>query len=645
MSSIQLFILALTLGADTSPPQINPFPRAVLRESLVEWNFDGAETEGWMAEHNCTLTAEDGLLKVKTTDTDPYMHLRVDHAGGEMLLEIRARSTNSGPGQIYWITRESPRRGDDKVQPFHIEHDGQWHEYSVPFAVRGHLTDVRIDPGFTAGQFDIDWIRLVRQRRHPLAIETVEVEPDRVRFVVRNQGPTDQEFSALGENRSVAADATLTVDHPIRRNKPLERVSVELEAADLPSVARTVFLFNADVESDWITRPLGDYFLDVASDGSSGRIRRQDRLVAVIAPLVHDRGVVPALSPVEGSGPLRFEGQGISLSISTSDNEFTVAISSDRPLEGPVIRVLGGLEQGLLAGLEYLGKGERSSTRLDIETDDYLRCAPDPVKVTMPLMAFVTDRASVSMTWSDMTLQPKFATPNFFDATEDHRMALAGRNVETTIRVDQQPLEEAILWAVKKKGLPPVPEPPRSRDEQWELCMTALNGPLKTKDGWGHCVESRWQRQPYADMASTIWRITGQLPKLPEIVPGGSHIRNDAAYFLSDRVFEWQEHRRQVVEQFLQQQKDDGSFRYTGKYARGHFEDTASGVCARPAATLLEHARVTGDQDVLAAAVKTLEYTRRFRTPRGAQVWEIPCTRPTCWPRHTWSGPMCEVMN
>ena len=628
MSSIQLVLLALALGADTPPSPINPFPSAVLLESLGEWNFDGPDSEGWVAEHNCALTTADGLLKVKATDVDPYMHLRVDHPGGELLLEIRARSTNSGPGQIYWITQESPRRGDDKVQPFPLDHDGEWHEYSVPFVVRGHLTDVRIDPGHTAGEFDIDWIRLIRQRRHPLAIQAVEVERDRVRFVVQNQGSTDQTFSAQGEEYSVAADATLRVDRPIRRQKPLEMVSVELKAADLPAVARTVFLFHPEVEGDWITRPLGEFSLDVAADGSSGRIRSKEQVVAVIAPLLHDKGTVPALSVVEGSQPLRFEGEGISLSITTSENEFTVAVSADRPVEGPVIRVLGGLEQGLLAGLEYLGKGERSSTKLDLETDDYLRFAPDPIKMTMPLMAFVTDRVSVSMTWSDMTLEPKFATPNFFDATDDHRMALAGQKIETTIRVDQEPLEEAILWAVKKKGLPPVPEPPRSRDEQWALCLAALNGPLKTEEGWGHCVESRWQRRPYADMASTLWRMTGQLPNLPEIVPGGSHIRNDAIYFLTDRVFEWKEHRWRLVKGLLDQQKDDGSFRYDGKYARGHFEDTASGVCGRPAATFLEYARVTGDQDVLAAAVKTLDYAKRFRTPRGAQVWEIPLHTP-----------------
>ena len=41
-----------------------------------------------------------------------------------------------------------------------------------------------------------------------------------------------------------------------------------------------------------------------------------------------------------------------------------------------------------------------------------------------------------------MSNQPVFATPNFFDGTADHRMALRGRHVASTIRVSRQPLEE-----------------------------------------------------------------------------------------------------------------------------------------------------------------------------------------------------------
>ncbi len=177
-----------------------------------------------------------------------------------------------------------------------------------------------------------------------------------------------------------------------------------------------------------------------------------------------------------------------------------------------MVRALGALDQGLLAGVEYLGRGEKSSSTLDIETDEHLRYAPDPLKVTMPLMAFVTDRGSIAMTWNDMSLQPTFASPNFFDGQSDHRMALRGTRIEATLRVDRGPLEEAIRWAAGRRGLPPLPPPPRTRSQQWDLCTRALNGPLKSAAGWGHCVEAHFTRHPYCDEASTVWRLTGQAP-------------------------------------------------------------------------------------------------------------------------------------
>ena len=51
--------------------------------------------------------------------------------------------------------------------------------------------------------------------------------------------------------------------------------------------------------------------------------------------------------------------------------------------------------------------------------------------------------------------------------------------------------------------------------------------------------------------------------------------------------------------------------------AGGHFENTASGVCAKPCATLLEHARLTGDADSLAAGIRLLWGTANlFSHPR-----------------------------
>ncbi len=111
-------------------------------------------------------------------------------------------------------------------------------------------------------------------------------------------------------------------------------------------------------------------------------------------------------------------------------------------------------------------------------------------------MSLVTDRAALAMTWSDTALQPRYATPNFFDGGADHRMALAGTKISATVLVDRTTVESTILWAVKRLGLPPLPSPPRTRDAQWELCLKALAGPLKTADGWGHCAEPHWGRAP-----------------------------------------------------------------------------------------------------------------------------------------------------
>jgi hypothetical protein len=277
-----------------------------------------------------------------------------------------------------------------------------------------------------------------------------------------------------------------------------------------------------------------------------------------------------------------------------------------------------------------LAAGEHSSSTLDIETEEHIRFAPDPMKVTMPLMAFVTGTASTAMTWRDMSLHPIFATPNFLDGPDGHRASLRGTNMECTVLVrPPAPLEETILWAVQKHGMPPLPTPPRSRQEERNLCLATLSGPpLRTAQGWGHCAEASWTRQPYADQASTLWRLTGQAPDLPRLAPGGAHIVNDSIYFLTGRAEEWLKMKAAGAAAIIAEQKPDGSFRYDGKYRRGHFEDTASGYCAARAVQLLEHARLTGNTPSLQAGVKALEFMKHFRDPRGAQTWECPLHTP-----------------
>ena len=632
MSLLAPLVLALLSSATDAEQQINPYPRAPLPEKTVaQWKFDQG-ADGWVAEHDCSLSAEGGVLKIRSTGSDPFFHRAVNLPGGEVVLSMRARGRTGGHGSVFWTTDASPGRGEDQARHFPLTHDGQWREYRAGFNAPGTIRDLRLDPGAAPGQFEIEWIRLVKQERHPLGIERVETAKHQVRFTVKNYEAEQIEFAAGGRTYTAPGHSAVVVERPVAGSNPLEAVSVTIQAKNpgrpLPLLSRTVFLYHPDVQGDWIALPLDKFSLEVARDGSMARIVRGGQPVAVLAPLIHWDGEVPALKPAEHGTALRLQGDGVTVAISTAGNEVSVAITSARRCEGPVVRVLGGLEGGVFAGVEYLGKHDASSSRLDVENEQHLRFAPEPLKVTFPFMSLVTDRAAVAMSWSDAELQPVYATPNFFDATADHRMALRGTKIDATILVDRIPVEETIAWVVKKRGLPPLPPEPRSRQQQWELCLKALNGPLKTAEGWGHCAEPNWPRGPMSDMASTIWRLTGKIPEMPRLVPGGAHVHNGSIYFVTGRAGQWLDYQRRHAEGLLQQQQPDGSFRYDGRFRRGHFENTANGVCARPAADLLDYARLTGDKKALEAGLRTLDYMKRFDVPRGAQVWEIPLHTP-----------------
>jgi hypothetical protein len=369
--------------------------------------------------------------------------------------------------------------------------------------------------------------------------------------------------------------------------------------------------------------------LRAAIDGSGAEILSGDKVVAIMNPLVQIEHHVPKLVQAESAESIAFMGQGTKVSLRLKDSEISARIESRQRAEGPVVRVLGTLEQGLFAGLEYLGKQEQSSSTLDIDTPEHIRFAPDLLKITMPLMACVTDRGAVAMTWDDMTVQSVFAVPNFFDGSDDHRMSLKANKIEAAIRVcNDKSLEESILWAVERWGLPELPPRPRNSQQQKELCLQAFGGPLKGPGGWGHCVEDRWPREPFADHASTIWRLSGKIPELSEIVPGGAHIPNIAIYFVTGRTEQWLNEQNARIHQLINDQHSDGSFHYSGKYQRGHFEDTASGYCAEKAFRLLDYARITGDEQALESGLRTLKYMKRFRTPRGAQTWELSLHTP-----------------
>jgi hypothetical protein len=280
------------------------------------------------------------------------------------------------------------------VAHFPLQHDGQWHETAVELLAPGRLTDLRIDPGAAPGEFDVDWIRLIRRRPHPLAIERVERADAPVSFELKNLGAEPLQFSAAGQTYTIGGGAHLINSRSATPGlSHLPRLQARTSAGHDPSLLQsgTSRLDRAGGRFHPAPRQL-------VADRSSGQ------LAAIIGPLVHAREAARL-------GRRHYLcSSGRESHVISCRHGISVSIDSQQTCEGPVVRAIGDLEQGLFAGLEYLGKGEKSSSKLDIETAEHLRFAPDPLKVTMPLMTFVTERVSAAMTWKDMQLS-RSATP------------------------------------------------------------------------------------------------------------------------------------------------------------------------------------------------------------------------------------------
>ena len=111
----------LALAADDLP---NPYPREQLvGEQLHRWDFDDG-TEGWRALHDCSILANDGVLKIRSTGGDPYLISSVRVPGTEFVVRIRMKVDSDGSGEFFWTSTKHPGTGAERRVGFKIIHDG-----------------------------------------------------------------------------------------------------------------------------------------------------------------------------------------------------------------------------------------------------------------------------------------------------------------------------------------------------------------------------------------------------------------------------------------------------------------------------------------------------------------------------------------
>jgi hypothetical protein len=624
MMSAMRSLTALVVLAAAAAAQERPFPRALLGDALVQrWDF-AAGDEGWRAAHDAKIEAVDGELRVVTTGEDPYLRGPRLDTSGDFVVRIRARFDVGGDGQVFFTTRNAAHEAEERSARFAFPR-GSWAEVDCALGTVEGLTGLRLDPGAGPGVVAIDWIELRDRPRHPLDLEGLRPGPDGLVAAVHNHG--DREIAGI------AAGATVerAVDAPAP-DGPFATVELRIDAGDLPPLRHLAHPLDAEAPPPQLRLGQGELQLALAADGRGAFVTRGRRLSAALYPLVARDGQALGFDrvDVDADRARLSRTDGVEVELRLGADEIQVRIRAPGPVEGPIVRTPGPQRRALFAGLEFLSAGEASSSNADIETEARWRFAPDPAMVTFPLLAAETEAGLVALRWDPGTARPTFLTPNLVDGDQGVRMGLRGTAIDARITVGPGSLEDAILAATRE--LPPLPAAPMDEADWQAEALAALAGPLRGEGGFGHCAEPSWPRQPYADHASAFFRLSGGIPAEAapgrRLAPGGAHQRDDSIYLLTGRAAEWLELRRREAAAIRAEQRADGSFGYAGPYRRGHFEDTSSGLCLQRAALLLEHASLTGDDESRAAGLRALQYAARFRTPRGAQTWELSLHTP-----------------
>ena len=641
---------------------------AKIVQTIFHTTFDENATDpDWLAElRSCRIVVRDQFLRVEALQGTPQIFRTFVNdviIGGEFRLIVELRTGTESNVTLYWTSQGTPRRDEAQKVGLKLEEDGHWNTYEFVFTVPDILTSLMLRFSTPDGSWDIRSIQLVRTSPPPFSIrEAVPIvhegdagqKREMIQFTVANDVLVPMRYYIGNQTteRLLLRGETVNLGVPIRPEGNLAAVVLRLRPQGFPDIVSPIFLYRPEGTTDWIQKPFGDdKMVEIAPDARMARLWRDGELFGIIAPLVHQDGAIPkfTLSGNSTETELHFESDDVDLRINIAPPflHFYITDNSAQddaaPLEGPVVRLFGEFRGGLLPGVEFLRAGSTSSSEIDVEQPFNERSRPNPLWITMPLAVQETDKGGAALYWEDPSLQPTFSTPNRFDRTDDHRFSLIGSHLKASLELlsPTQPgkmsaAQRVLRSYTARKGFPQPLSAPRTAEEQRELSLQALEGALQSEMGgqWGYAYEPVWERRAFADMFSTLARLTeaegGRIRSPSVLVPGGADITNDAIFFLSGRIPEWQQSREESIRQLTAaiNLNADGSFVFRTRFPE--FETAASsfGYTALRALEIMEYVRATGNNDLFAVVTRALEYLAQCDIPSGGFYLNTPFHTP-----------------
>lgn len=345
-------------------------------------------------------------------------------------------------------------------------------------------------------------------------------------------------------------------------------------------------------------------------------------------------------------------------------------------------------DEALFPGLEWLIGDEKSSNTLDVERPHNLRNAPNPLKITIPLMALRYSNIVTGIlldpyaVWDDEGHYPQslqFASPNWIEGQNNHLFMVfvptipewtrenddeaykqycleSGKKLVLSFNIysaSSHTILEAVLEWIRLFGLPD-PVMPRTMNEELKLSMEAyLKSLWVPQEGWRHA--SGWIPRPYPGYAFLLLLTsiilensslkTELIERFDEAIElalstggpsylasgDGCHIPGWQLPFYIGYLEDGLNSIKRHIDSLILSQEADGEWGFQPNEKTrilGKAGSREVGLTATFAAEILRWARMTGDANAIFSGLKALRSMERYSVPRGAQTWEIPIHTP-----------------
>jgi len=620
-----------------------------LADPVVTWDFRTG-THGWVGNVQVApvQSTSEGLI-VNCTGPDPWIEGPVVSFPKDHLIQLflRVRSNADKTAQIFY----GPQFVAERVHTFFINNDNQWHDYTLLIPdTPGPRPRFRVDPCGDKGQ---------------IVIQTLSVSA--VKRPATPTLPTPVPFDASAPSASLTA-GTLHLVHSRTTWNALE-FFCDQRAMSQGYTGETIGI-QFDNKIEWLA--LSQAQVTVTSGPDK---------VTVTARLKDTKGALWQIQRTFTAVP-----EACAIKVVTT---LQVDLARD-VVHVPWLTLLPGFEsfgphknQALFAGLEYLGN-EPSSSQADLTGLDHIRRMPDPVKVTIPLMAMAARDRYLGLSWSPgPQVSPGFDSPDTVFGSEGHAFWLSGpavgqkRFANDLVAHTAMPMQantpisvraciiggqgKSIVPAVKHyaqlHSLPALPEVAGGYAHAVDLLAHGwLDSTINHRGRFRHAVwGSSFNPAPAADAAAFMQILSTQTQNQPAerlhlgvtealgcLSPSDpfsssvSHVRPPLAPLLFGRVSGFVHLRHKQALAQLRRFDDAGRVLYHAQpnkpdYGRTHFATHANGLGVNILANILATATLCHDPNLTRQALHRLDQQTTLyanTVPRGAQTWEIPLHTP-----------------